>query len=621
MSGFQRAACRRRARACATKEGDIPDSERCLQSDHPSPTKRSALTTKTEGLRMLWLIHKSGVVEPLEARLNGLVDSTSERRLLGPRPGQRSRVTVTTMLLAILLCALCERSYRRTDLLRVLTGLHVDVARTVGLVDADGAFVVKHYKTVLRQLVRMESVLREGWTVVENEGQPDEVRVRHDLQWFVRSLLRASIPERVLADVRHVAVDATNINSWANFLPGVGKKDVKKEPVAARQKQVVAEDSDAVPEPDLEKFWRAAKKKKPDLEFGPDGRPLYTADRDVRVGHRSANSEGSAGFFLGFDLNALVIAPTVKSNGSRNTVTLEKLPPYVVAMDLSPALTNCGPIASRLVMEAREICPDIEDVTGDRGYSTKREYARPLHQHDLNVFMDYRSDTLALPKRTTIGKHKHPVCIHAGTILSEQTPTELLVLPDPPADLVTPEERAEWRNSWYADRAKLWGWSAKSHFGDGRIQLRSPSGAGRAAAKRATAASDSFKAPYRPSKDSPTVTALLDELDTWQRLTFGTSAWARAYYAGRSAVENLFSRLKENQALASGTCQALGLAANTIAVLARVVIYNLHKAAVEDDRDDGDEDSGDQASSGDSPLPPDPRLGPDGEPAALRAPP
>ena len=64
MSGFQRAACRRRARACATKEGDIPDSERCLQSDHPSPTKRSALTTKTEGLRMLWLIHKSGVVEP-----------------------------------------------------------------------------------------------------------------------------------------------------------------------------------------------------------------------------------------------------------------------------------------------------------------------------------------------------------------------------------------------------------------------------------------------------------------------------------------------------------------------------------------------------------------------------
>ena len=73
MSGFQRAACRRRARACATKEGDIPDSERCLQSDHPSPTKRSALTTKTEGLRMLWLIHKSGVVEPLAVHSQDVV--------------------------------------------------------------------------------------------------------------------------------------------------------------------------------------------------------------------------------------------------------------------------------------------------------------------------------------------------------------------------------------------------------------------------------------------------------------------------------------------------------------------------------------------------------------------
>ena len=78
--------------------------------------------------------------------------------------------------------------------------------------------------------------------------------------------------------------------------------------------------------------------------------------------------------------------------------------------------------------------------------------------------------------------------------------------------------------------------------------------------------------------------ALLGELDTWQRLTFGTSAWASAYFAGRSVVENLFGRLKENQALAIGTCQAFGLAANTIAVLARVVVYNIHKAAVDGGR-------------------------------------
>ena len=197
------------------------------------------------------------------------------------------------------------------------------------------------------------------------------------------------------------------------------------------------------------------------------------------------------------------------------------------------------------------------------------------------------------------------------------------MLPNPPADLETAEERAEWREGWYSDRARLWGWTSKHHYGDGRIQLRSPSGAGRVATKRATAASGSFNMPFRPSRDSATATALLDELDTWQRLAFGTSAWARAYYAGRSAVESLFSRLKEHGALASGTCQAFGLAANTIAVLARVVVYNLHKAAVDDDSADGndDGDGSDSPPPSVTPLPPDPRLGPDDASTALRAPP
>ena len=572
---------------------------------------------------MLHLIRNSGVVDPLEARLNGLVDNTRERRLLGPRPGQRSRVTVAMMLLAILLSALCERSYRRSDLLRVLSGLHADVARRVGLIDADGNLVVRHYKTVLRQVHRMESVLRDGWTVVEHEGTPAEKRTVYDMRWFVRSLIRASVPESVLAQVRHVAVDSTNINSWATFLPGLGRKSVRREPVAARAKKVAERDSDKIDEPDLEAFERKARKKHPGLKFGLDGRPIYTADKDVRVGHRSSNSEGPAGFFLGFDLHALVAAPTVISNGSRNKVTLEKLPPYVVGMDLAPALTNGGPIASRLVLETREQCPNIVDVTGDRGYSPKREtYARPLHAAGINVFMDYRTDTLARPDHPTIGKFKHQVYVHAGTILSADTPSDQLVLPDPPAELATAEERAEWREGWYSERARLWGWSSKHHFGDGRIQLRSPSGAGRVASKRATAASGSFNTLYRPSRDSATATALLDELDTWQRLPYGTSAWARAYYSGRSAVESLFSRLKEHGALASGTCQAFGLAANTIAVLARIVIYNLRKADVDDSADgDDDSDGSDLAPSSVTPQPPDSRLGPDDASAALRAPP
>ena len=485
--------------------------------------------------------------------------------------------------------------------------------------------IVGNYKTVLRQIRRMEQVLRDGWTVVEHEGTPDETRTVYDMGWFVRSFIRASVPAEVLKKVGHVAVDATNINSWANFLPGVGKSDAEQEPFAARAQKVAEKDTDTIPEPDLDKHQSALRRKYPWIQFGPDGRAIYTADEDVRVGHRSANSEGAAGKFLGFDLHALVAAPTVVSNGSRNNVTLEKLPSYIVGMALAPALTPCGPIASKLALETRrELCPNIADVTGDRGYSPQRlTYARPLHRQGINVFMDYRSDVLRAPKPVTIGQTKHEVVMHAGMLLSADTPDDQLVLPAPPAALATAEKRAEWRAKWYADRAKVWGWSAKKHHGDGRVQFRSPTGAGRVASKRATAASGSFKAPYRPSSDPPTATALVEQLDTWQRLAFGTSAWARAYYSGRSAVENVFSRLKEHGALSGGTCQAFGLAANTIAVLARVVIYNLHKSDSTDDaEDDSDSDGGGVPPlRGGSPQPPDPRLEPDRASRALRAPP
>lgn len=95
-------------------------------------------------------------------------------------------------------------------------------------------------------------------------------------------------------DIHSVTVVSTNINSWAGFLPGVGRKDVKREPVAALAKKVVDKDSDNVAESDLKEFWRKAWKEHPGLNFGPDRRPIYTADPDVRVGPRSANSEGRA---------------------------------------------------------------------------------------------------------------------------------------------------------------------------------------------------------------------------------------------------------------------------------------------------------------------------------------
>ena len=50
--------------------------------------------------------------------------------------------------------------------------------------------------------------------MVEHEGQPNEKRVRYDMDWFVRTLIKASVPKRALEQVRHVALDSTAVHSW-----------------------------------------------------------------------------------------------------------------------------------------------------------------------------------------------------------------------------------------------------------------------------------------------------------------------------------------------------------------------------------------------------------------------
>ena len=145
-------------------------------------------TTKADGLRMLKCIRDSGVVEPLEAKL-------------GQAPGPRSSVTVPMLLLGTLLCGLTMRQ-RRSDLLRVLAGLHDEVAREVGLLDRDGNRITCQPKAVFQQTMRIERELTEGWTAMENG-----IVVLHDLPWFAESLIRASVPADVWAAVAAAAAN------------------------------------------------------------------------------------------------------------------------------------------------------------------------------------------------------------------------------------------------------------------------------------------------------------------------------------------------------------------------------------------------------------------------------
>ena len=191
-------------------------------------------------MRMLTYLRHPGdnFVKQLQERMDRVVDSDDGNRLGERHPGRRSQVTAEVMLLVVLLCAQVLRSFRLTDLSRVLAGLDADVAREVGLVGPDGEIVVPSYNSLWRQMTRLIEALREGWTVVEREGQPDERRVRYDMEWLIAAMVKASIPRRERRNIRHLVVDGTGIRSWGDMAVGRHKEAGRRRPAGGVDQRV-----------------------------------------------------------------------------------------------------------------------------------------------------------------------------------------------------------------------------------------------------------------------------------------------------------------------------------------------------------------------------------------------
>ena len=572
-------AARRRAARSTLRLGEAYEIQQVLPSDYPTEFDELLTSSRSVGMRMLTFL-RSGcgdVVERIQERLNSEVSPDHERRVLRERQGQKSAVTVEMILLAVLVCAQLHKSFRRTDILRTLIGLHEDIARKVGLIDSDGILFVPTYKQFVWQMQRVESVLAEGWTA-RNGWLTTSASC--DLRWFVQALLKASVPRKVRRQMRHVAVDATSVRSWGTWLPKVTKTDIETEPVAVVQRMAVEEDHDDIPDPDLEGLWEAVTESGRLVRFGSDGRPRYSHDPDATIGYKSANSESKAGFFMGYDLHLAVAAPTVTSSVSRlHSADLAEVSEFVVGMSLDPAGTDCGPISARIVLEAREMCAGIGAVSADRGITQRREtFVREMHRNGIDVHMDYKQHIVKGPGAMTLGKNEQSVRVHAGTFLSQQMPRHKLL---PPASLLKPGQE-KGLAKFYEERAKQWGLSSKKLYPDGRRQLRLPVKAGRVASAPATAASTrGHSVPYvGPLADEQaTVTASVEELDWWQPHPWGTRAWAAVYHAARNAVERVNSMLKDKEGLKRGTCQVFGVTANTLSALGLVVCNNLRLAA------------------------------------------
>ena len=270
----RRAECRRRRRYAAKgrvdpRLHDHLEDQRVLPSDHPNRDDVPLLSTRARGSHLLRVVRRTKVAQSIQRRLNGLIDLDDDMRLLGPRPGPQSMVTVEMMLLAILIAADLKKSYRRTDISRVLLGLHAEVAMAVGLIDGDSNLIVPPYKVLAAQLLRMERALREGWTSEAEEG--DEV-IEHDLQWLINRFVEHSVPNGELRTITNITVDDTDITAWGEWNKNASIKEAEDDPVVKYLKKSL--DVPDLDEPTTQTISKNTQKAiRKGLEIGPDGRP------------------------------------------------------------------------------------------------------------------------------------------------------------------------------------------------------------------------------------------------------------------------------------------------------------------------------------------------------------
>ena len=340
----RRAECRRRRRYAAKgrvdpRLHDHLEDQRVLPSDHPNRDDVPLLSTRARGSHLLRVVRRTKVAQSIQRRLNGLIDLDDDMRLLGPRPGPQSMVTVEMMLLAILIAADLKKSYRRTDISRVLLGLHAEVAMAVGLIDGDSNLIVPPYKVLAAQLLRMERALREGWTSEAEEG--DEV-IEHDLQWLINRFVEHSVPNGELRTITNITVDDTDITAWGEWNKNASIKEAEDDPVVKYLKKSL--DVPDLDEPTTQTISKNTQKAiRKGLEIGPDGRPIYGTDKDARAGHKSANSAGPAGPYNGYVGRVAVASDTIGHFREPNKVELYPVTPYIVGLLVDPGGTNPGP--------------------------------------------------------------------------------------------------------------------------------------------------------------------------------------------------------------------------------------------------------------------------------------
>lgn len=544
---------------------------RQLPADHPDKAAEIRFSTRELGFRCIDVVERAKVLTHLIPRFSG-------------RRGRKRGLGIKAFLVCVLIAAYIGRSYRRTDLVAVLYGLHPDVASALGLLDANGHMhPTITYNVVIKTANRLERLLRRGF----RSGL-----TRCNLEWFAHRMIRASVPRDIRRSVRAAIVDSTPVPTWARTRNFGKQSTLDKDAYALHRKLVV--DNPQLNDPESRREALAAAARKQGLPVGDDGRIIRGKDPDARAGYATGTAKRPAHFYTGYELTLVVACRSIAWQGHPDACKLGPcVPNYVLAMAFEPAGTNPGPIGRRAVMWARRVAPNIKDVIADRAYTVKREsFVRGLHKRRINVTMDHPRPMITRPDAAALGKRRQPVISHCGTFLPDWTPTNNVV---PPANLRRKGNEAA-LEAWYNKRYERRAWrpagpvkksrkkaapstrQRRKRRARGVRRFQCPVCANHAAIPNKATRSYAMPLVAGPPGGGPCcggkVNALLEDLDQHQAHPYGTTVW-KTSYARRPTVEAVIGKIKANSALGNAACQALGLAANTIAAIAAVVAYNL----------------------------------------------
>ncbi len=420
------------------------------------------------------------------------------------------------------------------------------------------------YDRTERLYVRICSTLDAGH-VVDFDGYLQPL----DREWLGNAIARAPIPPEMLTS-SSMAVEGTDLETWG-----------------AWQGQVVVDGGDgtgAEGDHDGGHDGHAPTSKAPKgtaavLGIGPDGRKIYTADPDARAGHRSATNSRSAGEYLGYELHNVVQTRQVTWTNYVDRVTLSgEVPGVITSMSLVPAGTHRGRAVADVLIAAKRLGMNIEDVVVDPGYSQMS--ASTMHDKlaAAGIHQTFGLKTTQRGVRPFSGD----ALLIDGQLFSSLLPEELRDLPMPPQG-ASEAEKLE-REAAFNQRSRWRMCRLAGPDADGATRWRCPFHGGLLKSRR-------FPKTMRGSNRLPLVTvpeavdrcctgtfsAMPAELHLWQRVPYGTTA-RRVSMGRRQVVDSANAALKGGFVdMSRGFHRVFGLTKITVLVAFTVAGFNVDR--------------------------------------------